>query len=322
MYPKIFELLNLPEVLGEIGLEIEIEGRHLQFQRETHKDWEMKGDGSLRGNEAIEYVLPGPISRDQVRGKLGELMDKLTEKHVPARIEPSDRCGVHVHVNCQQNTFQEVINHICLYFIVEDILLAYCGESREGNFYCLRAKDAEYLIARLEQAILHSDIQRIWEEGDNCRYAGMNMTALDKFGSLEFRSLLTPKDFTEVSVWVDLLLKIKDRALHYQNPKHMVEALSMSGPVAFFNNIFGYELGALLAKNVENLDLTLYEGVRRIQGLAYIHPVKNPITMFDLEDMGDVRRSPRRRDILEQLREIEDDAPEYYDDEPEERGDL
>ena len=44
---------------GDVGIEIEVEGRRLPI---TEKYWRMEKDGSLRGPENMEYVLDRPMS--------------------------------------------------------------------------------------------------------------------------------------------------------------------------------------------------------------------------------------------------------------------
>lgn len=111
---------------------------------------------------------------------------------------------------------------------------------------------------------------------DAYRYSAINMTSLQKYGSIEFRALPTPKDLRTISIWTKLLLRIKDKSLLYEEAKHMVEGLSQIGPLAFIRSIFGDTL-------VKHLDLTdaeelLMEGVRRVQDVAYtkFKDIKSP----------------------------------------------
>jgi len=291
--PKIYELLRLRPIdkQREVGIEVEMEGHDLY--RGEDRFWNVVGDGSLRG-EGAEYVLSAPCLRNRVEARLNTLSAQLAKNN--STLEPSDRCGVHIHLNCQQNTFNEVINHIILYYIVEDLLLTYCGESREGNFYCLRTRDAGFLIENLIGCIRDSDIEQI-ANAEGVRYSSLNTTSLGKFGSLEFRSLRTPQHLSEIALWTELLLKVKDRALHYKEPRVMVEELSFKGPEVFAQEIFGERLLTVLKLTCPDIPSVLYEGVRRVQDAAYTIPIKNQTTKYDLEERGGGYR-PRRRNRI------------------------
>ena len=124
---KIIEMYPLRETDGEVGIEVEVEGQNLGFV-ERSNTWNVVGDGSLRG-ESAEYILRQPVHRKDIHEALAELQELI--RH--ATIRTSDRAGVHVHINCQQLTFMQVINFASLYLIFEDILIKFCGEAREGN---------------------------------------------------------------------------------------------------------------------------------------------------------------------------------------------
>ena len=139
-FPAIHQLIPLRgrfEPPKEIGIEIEMEGQYLQI--DPNKEWGFKGDGSLRGREAIEYITNGPIPREDVLKTLNDLLVHMAKdrgyKDHPSLLEPSDRCGVHIHINCQDLTFFQTFNYIFLYLLMEQVLVGYCGESREGNMF-------------------------------------------------------------------------------------------------------------------------------------------------------------------------------------------
>lgn len=240
----------------EVGIEIEIEGRNLQVRV---PGWTRTEDGSLRG-ESAEYVLTKPVLAKDVKKLLARLETKLAENG--ALLDPSDRCGVHIHINCQNMTCEQVIKFAILYLVVENILVKWCGEDREGNLFCLRAKDAEYLIQCMTSAVHNNDLSYIYSA--NVRYASINFNALGKFGSIEFRSLRTPKEFTRIIKWVDMLTAIKKASLQYEEARHIIEDVSMKEPDVFLRDIFG-PLADELDKN-KNL---LWDGVRRVQEVAY-----------------------------------------------------
>lgn len=253
-----------PQTKGEIGIEIEMEGHNLSRKC---TGWIVTEDGSLRG-ESAEYVLRAPVPRVSVGKYLERLQEHLREDG--SRLEPSERCGVHVHVNCQTLTTDQVINFAVLYLVLEDVLVKWCGEDRVGNLFALGAKYAEYLPDSLRYAKQKGSLLDM--QDPSFRYASINLTALSKYGSVEFRSLRTPKDFSLINTWVDMLLKIKDRSLQFEDTRHMIEGISSAGAKLFAQQVLGdcFEL-----VQCPNMDRLIMDGVRRVQDIAYCHVLKN-----------------------------------------------
>lgn len=259
-YPRLTKV----DKSREIGIEIEIEGDRLVPRgsvASVDKWWTTHEDGSLRGN-AIEYVLHTPVNRKHVAPALSAL--KTAFKAVETVINDSDRAGVHVHVNCQSLTVDQVINYLLVYYIFEDALVRYCGEEREGNLFCLRAQDAEGLLSALRQAKRTGSFSNFREE--SYRYASVNIPALMKFGTLEFRSLKTPQNIEDINPWVEMLIAMKDESLNFQDSKQIIETFSQSGEHAYLKKVFGKQAKKL---NCDDLSVMLRNGVRRIQDVAY-----------------------------------------------------
>lgn len=257
MPSKIIEIFRVKAKKGEVGIEIEMEGVNLAS---NVKGWLNEADGSLRG-EAMEYILSAPVPRDKVKTALKALQDNLRDNG--AKLEPSDRCGVHIHINCQDMTIQQAINFAVMWLIFEDVLVKYCGEDREGNLFCERAKDAEFLIQMLINAQVYQSLNYF---DQHLRYSAINMTAIPKFGSIEFRTLRSPKNFATIADWADILLALKDNSLKFNMPRDIVEACSFNGAASFFSQVFGGMSETLACKGLSQM---IMEGVRRVQNIAY-----------------------------------------------------
>lgn len=251
----------------EVGIEIEMEGQNIVLV--PPDGWNVTADGSLRGaHQAVEYVLSRPVKREDVKRMLESLQSQLTK--AKAVIEDSERAGVHVHVNCQQMTTNEVINFGLMYLMFEDMMLKFCGESREGNLFCLSAKDAEYIVASLINSRQRMSLRNM--QSNNYRYASVNFSSLSKYGSLEFRAMRTPADFRLISMWTHLLLCIKDAAKNYEDPRDIVEQVSAGSVEYFVQQVFGELAGMIYTPAMEE---AVMESVRLIQAVAYTKP--NPI---------------------------------------------
>lgn len=281
LYPVISELQQFRKVYPpehEIGIEIEVEGRNLQ-EFPMSRTWRKTLDGSLRGEESAEYVLHHPIPMKNVEKALNNLTAILKKNN--AKKELSDRCGVHIHINVQHMTFMELINYLCLYLVLEPLLVSYCGSSREGNMFCLRAKDAPTLIDLIMNSYAHSDLYSLIGRGNHFRYAAVNVSSIRKHGSLEFRSLKTPKNFKKIIPWVNLLHKLKTTSYTFETPEEIINAYSMYEYERFLSRVL--EEQAYLLMDIENINQKLLEGIRLVQDIAFTDIISPPITRKQFE---------------------------------------
>jgi hypothetical protein len=248
---------------GEFGLEIEVEDpAGIYFN--PNKYWTVTRDGSL--DNGMEYVLAEPMSLEGCRKALAYFTRKKNESGM--KIQDSIRCGVHVHVNVQDMVMTNLLNMITLYYVMENVFSRFWGESREGNLFCLRAKDAEYQIQVLSDFVAGENIRVL--QSDDLRYAGMNLTSLSKFGSLEFRGLRTPSGrgaVTKIFDWLKILSDLRDASFNFENPQKIVENFSGNTIDDFLLDNFPNTKHIL--EKVEDIELLLYSGARQAQDIAY-----------------------------------------------------
>lgn len=257
---KIIDMFGVTRQEGkDIGIEIEMEGENLKYPIRQY--WKGTGDGSLRGS-SLEYVLKTPVRRELTLQRLKYLKKELEEHG--SILQPSDRCGVHIHVNCQQLTVNQVINFAIVYLILEDLLVDMCGEQRVGNLFCLRASDADKIITALRICKQENDLNHI--QSSRYRYASINLAAISKFGSVEFRAFQTPKDLLKIQKWIEILLKIKDFSLGFDEAYDIIEGVSFGGPAEFVRNVLGNDANLV---NMVDRERLVTEGVRRVQEIAY-----------------------------------------------------
>lgn len=260
---KVFEAF--PRILKidptkEIGIEVEMEGSNLPMGVRI-LGWKQEADNSLRG-ESVEFVLTNPVKRKEKTRVLKALAEALLK--ADTRQAETDRCGVHVHINVQELETAQVMNFVLLYLMFENVLVHYCGEDREGNLFCLRACDADMLLHTLRSCRARDNITLI--VSDNYRYSSINPVSLGKYGSIEFRSLKTPKNVMDIDEWIDILLCVYDYSLKIGEPSEIVEGLSKNGEHQYLKEVFGK-----LAKKLtyEGCARDIRDGVRRIQDIAY-----------------------------------------------------
>lgn len=254
------DIFRVDRVKGEVGIEIEVEGQNLPVPK---KYWRRDTDPSLKGEfSAIEYVLNKPVQRNNV----GKVLDYLEECYITCNTEVIDsvRCGVHVHINVQELNIVQLYNFMLVYLILEDLLVKYCGEYREGNLFCLRAKDAEYLVYALKRAVHSREFRSL--RTDKLRYASMNVKALGTYGSLEFRAMRGTRDMSAIKFWVDTLLRIKDAALEFDNPQDILADFSGDVCDVFLERVLKEDCHQYKYPDYQT---TLLQGVRGVQGLVY-----------------------------------------------------
>lgn len=235
---KLHELLQQKPTNGSFGIEIETEGKNLTDVAPAQ--WKIENDGSLRGrfpDEAAEYVLRKPLELQKVIDAVTQLRKAQDEAN--ARLNFSFRTSVHVHVNVQQLTFNQYLNMIYTYLLLEEPLVRYCGKERVGNRFCLRLQDAEglmdYLFMLFRQG--HTSLKHI--HGDAVRYASINVAATSKYGSLEFRSLKGNMDVDYITTWLQALDNLRSFAQEHANPQVIHDLFVNSTPEEFAEIVLG-----------------------------------------------------------------------------------
>lgn len=235
---KLHELLQQKLTDGLFGIEIETEGKGLTDAIPVQ--WKLDNDGSLRGrfpNECAEYVLRKPLSMDKAIQAVTAL--RKVQDDAKAQLDFSFRTSVHVHVNVQQLTFNQYLNMIYTYLLIEEPLVHYCGKERIGNRFCLRLQDAEGLLDYLFMLFRNGYTSMRHINGDAVRYAALNVAATAKYGSLEFRSLKGNMDVAYITTWLKALNNVRDFAMKYDNPQTIHDLFVKSEPVDFAKAVLG-----------------------------------------------------------------------------------
>ncbi len=232
----VSKLLRKPLVKGDVGVEIEVEGKDLV---EVESDyWKSVDDGSLRGvfpKSRCEYVFNGPKPLREVPAALKELTDAL------AKSKPNFtfRTSVHVHVNIGGLTEDQLRNFIYTYLLLEEPLLNYCGKTRKANRFCLRLQDAEAIIDTLRMVMQKGvEALRLVPE-DAIRYASINMAAIRKYCSLEFRGMRGTLDQGVLNNWIETLCRIRSWSTEQPDVMSIYNKFCDMGAVEFAREVFG-----------------------------------------------------------------------------------
>lgn len=247
---KLYELLGRDKpTKGDFGIEVEAEGKGMKALATDF--WRSEDDPSLRGrfpDSRIEHVLCQPIVMKDVLPALKE----LAESQAKAKLNFSFRTSVHVHVNMHELTYPQILNVIYTYLLLEEPLLNYCGEKRVGNRFCLRLQDAEGLLESLKKVFCGGEGSLFNIARDSIRYASINLEAIPKYGSIEFRGMRGTLDVGVIHAWVKMLEKIRAYALLMDDVEVIHEQFRAVGANAFINEVLGATLTKLVGADVEH----------------------------------------------------------------------
>lgn len=260
-------ILNKKATKGVIGIELEFEGSNLLKEDKTPPPWVFHHDGSLRGKDNAEYVLASPVEFQDVEKSLEILWAALLANK--AKFDNSNRTSVHVHLNAQMFHLNRLASFLALYFSVEEVLTNWCGEFRVGNLFCLRAKDAPSIVTQVKKFIAQDGE---WPLSDTLHYGGVNLHALSKFGSLEFRTMRGVTDIPTIMAWVKILERLYTLSEDFKDPRSVCDLFSSSGPTTYFDEILGpcaEYVRAECGMSDREIQDAVYEGIRIAQDICY-----------------------------------------------------
>lgn len=244
------------------GVEIEAEGVRLPDPDTTPGVWRVERDSSLKTAEAWEYVLRYPLMLEGVRDALSEL--NAVYKFRKTIVHDSVRAGVHVHMNVQKWNIKQVMTFSTCYYIIEDLLLRWCGENREGNLFCLRTRDAEFVLFKILNALKERNLKHL--QGDIIRYSSLNYCSLFKYGTIEFRGMRGTPDLDLIYKWNEVLDELRTASLTFNSPRDVLDQLSGDGEQQFLQTLLpnSYQLF-----EYEGADKVIRNSARRVQMIAF-----------------------------------------------------
>lgn len=265
-----------------VGVEIELENMNgfNVDSRTFHSFWRETEDGSLRGG-GKEYVLSRPFA-----GKDLEKALNLFDKHVAKsghRISVSERTSVHVHIDVRELTHQQVTRLVCIYAIFEDALFNLVGKDRANNIFATSLANAEGNLKVLgaygenpDEAEARHTMMHF------TKYSACNISAVKKYGSLEFRNHEGTYDIKRIIKWINILLLLKEAAINMEiSVEEVFGNISANGAHAFFNDVFK-EYSADL--DYPNLEFDMFNGLRLAQDIIYSQRLESGVKVPESKD--------------------------------------
>jgi hypothetical protein len=240
--------LAMPKLL--MGVEVEIEeGNRNLIETFQNPFWEVKTDGTLRNSKednqlvGLEFVLTAPLFGKDLLSAVKFICDlALKEKW-----KINYRTSMHLHQDVRGQNFDAFKNQCVTYALTEPYIYAWAGDRRDESAFCVPWYRAESDISNI-RSLFSTQNSQIQEKASILnRYSGLNLHALSKFGSIEFRHLLTTFDYDKIVKWINIVQKLRAFADSMEQKGtigySIVEMLSQYGPADFCRAVYGSELG-------------------------------------------------------------------------------
>lgn len=241
------------------GIEVEVEGARGDIPAAMSDMWAVHEDRTLRNNPkgvGVEYVSKQPLfGKDLLKS-----IHLLCAEAERGKWDSNYRTSIHVHIDMRGSSFEAFRNMCIAYAVTEKLLYDWAGSSREKSNFCLPWREAEADISKITELFSTQDESLLRKAENIHRYSGLNLNALAKFGSVEFRHLRTTFEAERIITWVKICQSLKKfgKVMAKANTSgfHILEAYSQKGPAGFAEYIYGKELGEELVNTASTLDLT------------------------------------------------------------------
>jgi hypothetical protein len=219
---NLFDLADKGEVCS-LELEVEHELLHSGGARRTLDQvpgnlWDTVTEGSIRGL-GFEAILREPVPKDTLLQGLAQLIPVLSG------VKDTFRAAVHFHCNAQYWSRERLARFAIAYYLLEPAIYEWAGQGRDESIFCVPWSQGCAHVHDLLEAY-HARSPKRWRNALNGapKYAGVNLSSLSKFGSVEFRHMPTPSgtpleiirklaEFIEICTEVTRLPELADESL-------------------------------------------------------------------------------------------------------------
>ena len=254
------------------GVELEFSNAETILPSEVSYLWHIDTDHSIRGPHPRELTFAGALPPTLAEAAILALPDMGL-----GGFEINNTCGAHVHVDVRDLTASELRNVLFLYLVVERTLYRYCGAGREASNFCVPLSRT---LSEVFAPFLRSEVPDI---PNNIRYCGLNLAAVRKFGSIEFRMHPASKVITDIINWVNICCAIKVHGRKYHTAKDVYRRCLLE-PEEFLRSVFG-----------DLVDLLYVDGTTKEELLEGIMDAKDSYLYEDAHRADQVLRTSKSR---------------------------
>lgn len=226
---------------GKVGIEIETEGWQGDGIATLPKIWAYHVDNSLRNN-GMEFTTKGTgiIGKD-IAVTVREFCKWAKARHLS---EGYPRAGIHIHLDCTDMDWEanQLHNMVACYMLVEHALYGFAGEWRRTCGFCDPLTESQLPMNQLREALfakgssgktLTSKLNKLG------RYYGLNLKALTKYGTVEYRQLETTFDENRIINWIQIIFQLKAFAMQWPTGRRILAEVSRDGARAFARRMMG-----------------------------------------------------------------------------------
>lgn len=226
-----------------VGLEFEYEGvENPNLPSHTYADFFAYHEETSLKDHGAEYVFAAPLFGSDIFNAVTWLVEYAVEN----KWKCTKRTGIHVHLDVRDLEVPQLAGLTILYAALEPILYKWVGDGREASHFCLplySADDALYRTCTIIRSALMDDekgsLNALQQAENYHRYAGFNLHALAKFGSIEFRHLQTTHDLQRIWDWINMLMSLKAAALRLPTSDGaVIKMMEKFGVVETLNYVF------------------------------------------------------------------------------------
>lgn len=226
-----------------VGLEFEYEGvEDPTLPRHTYADFFTYHEEHSLKDQGAEFVFTAPLFGTDIFNAVNWIVAHAVNN----KWKCTKRTGIHVHLDVRDLEVPQLAGMTILYAALEPILYRWVGDGREASHFCLplySADDALYRACTIIRSALMDDekgsLNALSQAENYQRYAGFNLNALAKFGSVEFRHLQTTHDLNRIFDWINILMSIKAAAFKLPTSDGaVIKMMERMGAVDTLNYVF------------------------------------------------------------------------------------
>lgn len=207
------ESRRLAQLLTDAGVTTYYAG----YTHTTRSTWKIVPDASLPHTNSFELVSP-PLQGEDGLAQLKTVCRVLNENGANV----SRYCGLHVHVDAEGLSFQRIRNVVKLLVKYEGCMDQLVAHSRRGdqNYYCrsVRSAIANHLycdpsdLARIFDRINRTtSTSALWALMGGNRYRKINLDALSRHRTIEFRQHNGTTNYEKIAAWVGVAVGMVER---------------------------------------------------------------------------------------------------------------
>lgn len=278
------EYVEWPSPNELMGIELEAEQVYCELSNVLNMaGWTMDRDGSLR-NDGREFVLTQPLAGSSLTRAIHTLFEmQKSENRSPLQYVVNPRAGTHVHINWIEDTVGSAAALIALMYIIEPLVYSWADEDRAWCSYCNPLSDipASTINKLLRMDVDEEDewVLRNIEDEDLGRYHGLNIVALAKYGSFEFRYFPSTTAHTDMIKWVKFVQLAKLCAIKYQDDVAVLVERLLQGNIAeFLSEHFGVDgIDAELLTAVNDANSIVIEKAGELGAIMEMRPVNTEL---------------------------------------------